>query len=95
MGVLNAVRRSYCYFIPRALLAPRLLARQLSTPALFGVTGLGIGASNYAATAAQAHISELWFVSIMLLAALRRWSFGSTVTDATNKECAATQGVLP
>ena len=82
MSLSQAIKRSYRYFVPPSMLAPRKLVRRLFEPAFFYVTGLTTGMYAYARPGEGERITTIWMTAMVVFLALKWWS-GATVEGRT------------
>ena len=82
MGLAQAIRRSYRYFIPPSLLAPRKLVRRLFEPTFFYIIGLTMGMYSYARPGEVEHINTVAMLAMLVLLSLKWWS-GASVPNST------------
>lgn len=85
MGMYHAVRRSYRYFLPQAILAPRATVRRLWASALFYVIGLYTGMLWYAPRGESHHIRNMFLTAIFCLWVLRAWTHDSGNDEPSKK----------
>lgn len=85
MGLAQAIKRSYRFFIPPSLLAPRQWVRRMFQPVFFYVVGLTTGMYVYAPPGETC----LSIVAILVLLMLKWWSGASTQGGSAEggKEC--------
>jgi hypothetical protein len=77
MGLAQAIKRSFRFFLPPSLLAPRRLVRRLFGPAFFYVIGLITGMYVYARPSEVEHITTIFVVAMFVLLTLKWWSGAS------------------
>ncbi|MDB5297824.1 MAG: hypothetical protein JWO31_3807 [Phycisphaerales bacterium] len=82
MGLARAIKRSYRFFIPPSLQAPRKLVRRTYEPAIFYLIGLTTGLSHYARPDEAERVWTISIIAFSLLLALKWWS-GAGVADGT------------
>ena len=82
MGLAQAIKRSYRFFIPPSLLTPRKLVRQLFEPTFFYVMGLTTGMYAYARPGEGKHITTISIVAMLVLLVLKWWSGASSERNA-------------
>jgi hypothetical protein len=74
MSLALAMKRSYRFFLPRSLLNPRRLARQLLPVAFFYVIVLSTGMYVGARGIDQQHVTEGTVLAMLVLIVLRLWA---------------------
>jgi hypothetical protein len=84
MGLGLAIKRSYRYFIPPSLLAPRKLGRRLYEPMFMYLVGLVTGMYTYARPGEGNHITKLFAVALLVLLVFKWWS-GASADDRSAK----------
>lgn len=73
MGLRLAVKRSFRYFMPTALLNPRRLVRGLYTPAFFFILGFEFGTPGANAARGE-HFANPFVVAMLILAVVGWWA---------------------
>jgi hypothetical protein len=76
MGLGLAIRRSYRYFLPGALLTPRMTARRLYDPMCFYFIGLSTGI-GWASDRGEENRKMLYFGAGALALLLLKWWAGA------------------
>jgi hypothetical protein len=83
MNLAQAIKRSYHFFIPPSLLAPRQWVGRIFQPAFFYVIGLSTGMYAYARPGEGQRITSISIVAMFGLLVLKWWSGASTQGGST------------
>ena len=82
MGLINAIRRSYRYFLPNVLLNPKRTINSLFPYVLIAILGWSFGAMQYSSHADKGGIVQNQQIAMWTLLILKFWASQKRVEDS-------------